>query len=140
VNAQAGTSGIPQQLGSGSPAPLEVGQKVTAGSILAKIAQPEHLKADLKISETELKDITLGQRAENDTRNGVVQGRVIRIDPASVNGTVAVDVAMAGALPQGARPRDMPALRTARFTCSMARLCGKPVRPRRTGSILQKAL
>lgn len=111
LKVRAGYSGILQQLGnSNSPGanaslpPLEVGQKVTAGTILAKIAQPEKLKADLKITETEAKDIAIGQPAEIDTRNGIIPGKVVRIDPASVNGTVTVDVALLGPLPQGARP------------------------------------
>ncbi len=109
LKVRAGYSGILQQLGasvtaSTSAPPLEVGQKVTAGTILAKIAQPSKLKADLKITETEAKDIAIGQPAEIDTRNGIIPGKVIRIDPASVNGTVTVDVALLGPLPQGARP------------------------------------
>ncbi len=111
MRVRAGTTGILQALGppvgtsaAATTPPLEVGQKVTAGLILAKIAQPEKLKADLKITETEAKDIVLGQVAEVDTRNGVVPGKVIRIDPAAVNGTVTVDVALTGPLPQGARP------------------------------------
>jgi HlyD family secretion protein len=110
LTVRAGYTGILQQLGASAAAgattsaPLEVGQKVTAGTILAKIAQPQKLKADLKITETEAKDIALGQPAEIDTRNGVIPGKVIRIDPASVNGTVTVDVQLLGALPQGARP------------------------------------
>ncbi len=109
LRVRAGTTGILQALGPPAAAgaaapPLEVGQKVTAGTILAKIAQPEKLKAELKITETEAKDIALGQPAEIDTRNGIIPGKVIRIDPASVNGTVTVDVGLTGALPQGARP------------------------------------
>lgn len=111
LQVRAGYTGILQQLGASAAAgsttaapPLEVGQKVMAGTILAKIAQPQKLKADLKITETEAKDIALGQPAEIDTRNGVIPGKVIRIDPASVNGTVTVDVQLLGALPQGARP------------------------------------
>jgi multidrug resistance efflux pump len=111
LHVRAGYNGILQQLGASAAAgssttapPLEVGQKVLAGTILAKIAQPQKLKADLKITETEAKDIALGQPAEIDTRNGVIPGKVIRIDPASVNGTVTVDVQLLGALPQGARP------------------------------------
>ncbi len=98
------------QLGADSPVSgqaairLEVGQKVSAGSVLAKIARPDMLKAELKVSETEAKDIALNQPASIDTRNGIVPGKVIRIDPAAVNGTVAVDVALLGPLPQGARP------------------------------------
>jgi HlyD family secretion protein len=109
LKVRAGYTGIVQQLGSsliasGAAPPLEVGQKVMAGTILAKIAQKDKLKAALKITETEAKDIVLGQPAEVDTRNGVIPGKVIRIDPASTNGTVTVDVALIGDLPLGARP------------------------------------
>jgi HlyD family secretion protein len=111
LKVRAGYTGILQQLGASAAAgatatapPLEVGQKVTAGTILAKIAQQDKLKADLKITETEAKDIRLGQPAEIDTRNGIIPGKVIRIDPASINGTVTVDVQLLGALPDGARP------------------------------------
>lgn len=108
LKVRAGYTGIVQQLGSSAAAasapPLEVGQKVTAGTILAKIAQKDKLKAALKITETEAKDIVIGQPADIDTRNGVIPGKVIRIDPASTNGTVTVDVALTGALPLGARP------------------------------------
>jgi HlyD family secretion protein len=109
LKVRAGYSGILQQLGANvaagaSSPPLEVGQKVTIGTVLAKIAQPQHLKADLKITETEAKDILIGQPAEIDTRNGIIPGKVIRIDPASVNGTVTVDVGLLGPLPLGARP------------------------------------
>ena len=111
LSVRAGYTGILQQLGASAAAgattaaaPLEVGQKVLAGTILAKIAQPQKLKADLKITETEAKDILLGQPAEIDTRNGVIPGKVIRIDPASINGTVTVDVGLLGPLPLGARP------------------------------------
>jgi HlyD family secretion protein len=81
-----------------------VGQRVTPGTILAKVAQPERLKAELKIAETQAKDIQIGQLAVIDTRNGTVEGRVSRIDPAVVNGTVTVDVRLVGKLPEGARP------------------------------------
>jgi HlyD family secretion protein len=109
LRVRAGTTGILQALGPPTAAgatapPLEVGQKVMAGTILAKIAQPEKLKAELKITETEAKDIAMGQEAEIDTRNGVIPGKVIRIDPASINGTVTVDVGLTGELPLGARP------------------------------------
>ncbi len=110
LKVRAGAPGILLQLGADSPvagqaAPrLEVGQRVAAGAVLAKIAQPEKLKAELKITETEAKDIALGLLASIDTRNGVIAGKVIRIDPAAVSGTVAVDVALLGALPPGARP------------------------------------
>jgi HlyD family secretion protein len=98
MKIRAGTTGVLQQL------PVEVGQRLTAGTILAKVAQPWKLKAELKIPETQAKDIALGQKAEVDTRNGVIPGRVSRIDPAAVNGTVTVDVKLEGELPQGARP------------------------------------
>jgi HlyD family secretion protein len=109
LKVRAGYTGVVQQLGSsaiatGAAPPLEVGQKVTAGTILAKVAQKDKLKAALKITETEAKDILIGQPAEVDTRNGIIPGKVIRIDPASTNGTVTVDVKLMGLLPLGARP------------------------------------
>jgi HlyD family secretion protein len=106
LSVRADVAGILQQLGSGAPGVpvLEVGQNVVAGSILAKIAQQDRLKAQLKVTETEAKDISLGQTASIDTRNGIIPGKVIRIDPGAVNGTVLVDVALIGPLPQGARP------------------------------------
>lgn len=100
LKVRAGTEGILQAL----PTPVEVGQKVLAGTALAKVAQPSKLKAELKVAETQAKDIALGQPASIDTRNGIVAGRVSRIDPAVLNGTVTVDVKLEGALPQGARP------------------------------------
>ena len=84
--------------------PVEVGQQVGPGTNLARVANPTNLKAELRIAETQTKDITIGLPAEVDTRNGVVKGRVSRIDPASLNGTVGVDVILEGALPPGARP------------------------------------
>jgi HlyD family secretion protein len=110
LKVRAGIAGVLLQLGPDTAAggqaasKLEAGQRVTAGSVLAKIAQPEKLKAELKITETQAKDIALGQPASIDTRNGVIPGKVTRIDPAAVNGTVAVDVALLGKLPPGARP------------------------------------
>jgi HlyD family secretion protein len=95
---RAGASGVLQQL------PVEVGQRLTPGTVLAKIAQPSKLKAELKVPETTAKDVLLGQKVEIDTRNGVIDGRVSRIDPAVVNGTVTVDVRLEGELPSGARP------------------------------------
>lgn len=100
LKVRAGASGILQQL----PTPVEVGQKVAAGTALAKVAQPLKLKAELKIAETQAKDVQIGQSASIDTRNGVIPGRVSRIDPAVLNGTVTVYVMLEGALPQGARP------------------------------------
>lgn len=98
LTIRAGTDGMLQEV------PVEVGQRVPAGTILAKVAQQGKLKAELKISETQAKDIQLGQRAEIDTRNGIIPGHVSRIDPAVINGTVTVDVKLEGPLPEGARP------------------------------------
>jgi HlyD family secretion protein len=97
------TDGTLTQLGT-TAMPLEVGMRVAPGTILAKIAQPNKLKATLKIPETQVKDVAIGQVASIDTRNGIIPGHVSRIDPAAVNGTVDVDVTLEGALPQGARP------------------------------------
>ena len=77
---------------------------MTPGVNLARVAQPEHLKAELRIAETQAKDVAIGQRASIDTRNGVIEGRVIRIDPAVQDGTVTIDVELIGELPRGARP------------------------------------
>ncbi len=98
LRVQAGTNGVLQQM------LVEVGQQVNPGSNLARVVEPQHLKAQLKIAETQAKDIALGQKAEVDTRNGVIPGHVMRIDPAAQQGTVTVDVALDGELPQGARP------------------------------------
>lgn len=98
LRIRAGADGVLQELA------LEVGQRVTPGTILAKVAEPHRLKAVLKIAETQAKDILIGQVATIDTRNGIVQGRVSRIDPAVQNGTVTVDVKLQGKLPDGARP------------------------------------
>ena len=98
LKVRAGTYGVLQEL------PVQEGQKLAAGSILAKVAEPTKLKAELKIPETQAKDLVLGQRAQIDTRNGFVDGSVVRIDPAAREGTVLVDVKLEGALPAGARP------------------------------------
>jgi HlyD family secretion protein len=98
LRVRAGIAGVLQEL------PLQVGQRVTSGATLAKVVQPEKLKAQLRIAETQAKDVEVGQRAEIDTRNGVVPGRVSRVDPAAQNGTVTVEVALEGTLPRGARP------------------------------------
>ena len=87
-----------------SALPVEVGAQVNPGSNLARVADPSRLKAEVRIAETQAKDIELGQLAQIDTRNGVVAGRVARIDPAVQNGTVLVDVTLTGELPRGARP------------------------------------
>jgi HlyD family secretion protein len=84
--------------------PVQVGQQVGPGTNLARVADQGHLKAVLKIAETQAKDIVIGQVASVDTRNGIIAGRVSRIDPAVQNGTVTVDVALQGELPKGARP------------------------------------
>jgi multidrug efflux pump subunit AcrA (membrane-fusion protein) len=84
--------------------PHQVGEHVAIGTTLAKVVQPDQLKASLKIAETQARDIQIGQPAEIDTHNGVIPGKVTRIDPAVQNGTVTVDVELLGALPQGARP------------------------------------
>lgn len=98
LKVKAGTNGVLQQL------PVEVGQPVTMATTLAKIAKPDELKAELQISETQTRDIQVGQVVDIDTRNGIVKGRVARIDPAVVSGTVLVEVKLEGALPKGARP------------------------------------
>ena len=98
LSVRAGISGVLVELDH------QVGEHVTAGTTLAKVVQPDQLKASLKIAETEARDIQIGQPAEIDTHNGVIDGTVMRIDPAVLNGTVTVDVELAGALPQGARP------------------------------------
>jgi multidrug efflux pump subunit AcrA (membrane-fusion protein) len=84
--------------------PVQVGQRVTLGTVLAKVSQPWKLKAELKIPETQVNEIRMGMQADVDTRNGHIPGVVARIDPAAVNGTVTVDVRLQGELPQGARP------------------------------------
>lgn len=98
LTIRAGAEGVLQQL------PVEVGQRVTPGTILAKVAQPSKLKAELKIPETQAKDVQIGQVASIDTRNGIIAGHVMRIDPAVQNGTVTVDARLEGELPIGARP------------------------------------
>jgi len=98
LHIRPGIDGMLQELD------VEIGQKVTMGTVLARVAQPTHLKAQLKIAETQAKDVTIGLKASVDTHNGVIAGHVTRIDPAVVNGTVTVDVGLEGELPQGARP------------------------------------
>jgi len=98
LHVRAGIPGVLQEL------PIQVGQEVAPGTTLAKVAEPTKLKAQLKIAETQAKDVQIGQPASIDTRNGIVEGKVMRIDPAVQNGTVTVDVALEGTLPAGARP------------------------------------
>ena len=98
LKVKAGMSGVLQLV------PVERGQQVGPGTNLARVADPTNLKAELRIAETQTKDIRVGQVAEVDTRNGVVKGRVARMDPASAGGTVGVDIILEGELPSGARP------------------------------------
>jgi HlyD family secretion protein len=98
LRVTAGVTGVLQDV------PLEEGQAVTPGTNLARVGDPTRLKAELRIAETQVRDIQRGQPASIDTRNGVIPGHVSRIDPAVQNGTVTVDVALDGDLPRGARP------------------------------------
>jgi len=98
LRVRAGIDGVLQQV------PVEVGQRVASGANLARVANPSRLKAEIRVPETQAKDIAIGQPASIDTRNGVVAGRVARIDPAVQNGTVTVDITIDGDLPKGARP------------------------------------
>src|SRR5579863_1593471 len=100
LHVRAGISGVLAQL----PVPLQVGQHVVAGTSVAKVIQLDKLKAALQIAETQARDIQIGQPASIDTHNGIIPGHVSRIDPSVLNGTVTVDVALDGPLPQGARP------------------------------------
>src|SRR5437660_1108248 len=98
LHVKAGMSGVLQQL------PVDVGQRVKMGDNLARVADPTKLKAEIKIAETQAKDIQIGEKATIDTRNGVVTGHVTRVDPAVEQGTVKVDAQIDGELPRGARP------------------------------------
>jgi HlyD family secretion protein len=98
LHVRAGIEGVLQLV------PVEVGQHITPGTNLARVADPKKLKAEIKIAETQAKDVTIGQKASIDTRNGIVGGHVSRIDPSVVNGTVTVDVTIDDPLPNGARP------------------------------------
>jgi RND family efflux transporter MFP subunit len=98
LRVQAGIRGVLQEL------PLQPGQRVTPGTTLAKVVQPDKLKAQLKIAETQARDVQIGEAASIDTRNGVVSGHVSRIDPSVQAGTVTVDISLDGTLPKGARP------------------------------------
>ncbi len=98
LKVRAGIDGVLVDL------PLQVGQHVTPGTMLAKVVQPNHLMAELKIAETQARDVQIGQVASIDTHNGLIPGTVSRVDPAVQNGTVTVDVRLIGDLPQGARP------------------------------------
>lgn len=103
LKVRAGMEGVLQRLGDAINA-LQVGQQLPAGALVARVADPVKLKATIKIAETQARDVQLDQAAEIDTRNGIILGRVTRVDPAVDNGTVTVDVALDGPLPKGARP------------------------------------
>ena len=98
LKVRAGIEGVLVDL------PLQVGQHVTPGTMLAKVVQPDHLIAELKVAETQARDVQIGEPALIDTHNGTVPGQVMRVDPAVQNGTVTVDVRITGELPKGARP------------------------------------
>ena len=98
LKVRAGIDGVLVDL------PLQVGQHVTPGTMLGRVVQPNHLIAELKIAETQARDVQIGEPASVDTHNGVVAGTVMRVDPAVQNGTVTVDVTLTGELPKGARP------------------------------------
>src|SRR3954466_6873879 len=98
LKVRAGIEGVLVDL------PLQVGQHVVPGTMLAKVVQPDHLIAELKIAETQARDVQIGQPALVDTHNGTASGTVMRVDPAVQNGTVTVDVKLTGELPKGARP------------------------------------
>jgi HlyD family secretion protein len=98
LHVRAGLDGMLQQV------PVDVGQQVAPGANLARVADQTRLKAQLKIPETQAKDVMIGQPAAIDTRNGIIAGKVSRVDPAVRDGTVTVDVALEGELPKGARP------------------------------------
>ena len=98
LKVRSGIPGVLQEM------PVEVGQRVTPGTTLARVARPENLKAELKIPEVQAKDLRIGLPASIDTRNGIIPGRVIRVAPSAQEGSVIVDVALEGPLPKGARP------------------------------------
>jgi HlyD family secretion protein len=98
LHVRAGINGVLQLV------PVEEGQHVLPGTNLARVADPKKLKAEIKVAETQAKDVLISQSATIDTRNGTVGGHVIRIDPSVQNGTVTVDVGIDGPLPDGARP------------------------------------
>lgn len=102
LQVRAGIEGVLQQIGDTQQ--LQIGQGMGPSATLAKIVQPTKLKAEIRIAETQAKDVLIGQAALIDTRNGVIPGKVIRVDPSVLNGTVTVDVKLDGELPRGARP------------------------------------
>jgi HlyD family secretion protein len=98
LKVRAGIDGVLVEL------PLHVGEHVSPGAMLAKVVQPNHLMAELKVAETQARDVQIGEPASVDTHNGLISGEVMRVDPAVQNGTVTVDVKLTGELPKGARP------------------------------------
>jgi hypothetical protein len=98
LKVRAGINGVLVDL------PLQVGQRVSPGTMLAKVVEPDHLMATLKVAETQARDVQIGEHASVDTHNGVIAGTVMRVDPAVQNGTVTVDIKLIGDLPKGARP------------------------------------
>ena len=129
LEVHAGAAGVLQDL------PVQVGQWVTAGTILAKVAQPQQLKARIEIAETQARDVAVGQPATIDTHNGLIPGHVTRINPAVENGAVKVDIALDGRLPPGARP-DLSVEGTIRLA-SLRRVLyvGRPADARRNSTI-----
>jgi HlyD family secretion protein len=101
---RAGIAGVVQQVGPLEGRTIEVGERVAPGSVLAEIVEPSKLMARIRIAETQAKDVVIGQFATADTRNGIIEGKVARVDPSVVNGTVTVDVHFTSELPKGARP------------------------------------
>lgn len=102
LRVRAGIEGVLTQLGDREV--LQAGQRVTPGATLAKVVVPTRLKAEVRVAETQARDVALGQPASIDTRNGVVPGHVVRVDPAVQNGSVLVEIKLDGPLPRGARP------------------------------------
>ncbi len=98
LSVRAGMRGVLQAV------PVEVGSQVSGGTNVARVADPAQLKAQVRVPETQVRDVQIGQVARVDTRNGVAEGRVSRVDPAAVSGTVLVDITLVGDLPRGARP------------------------------------
>ena len=98
LKVRAGIDGVLVEL------PLHVGEHVSPGAMLAKVVQPDHLMAELKVAETQARDVQIGEPASVDTHNGVIAGTVMRVDPGVQNGTVTVDVKLTGEIPKGARP------------------------------------
>ena len=98
LQVRAGIDGVLQQVD------VQAGQRVNAGTNIARVARPDRLKAEIRVPEIQAKDISIGQLAKVDTRNGIAEARVSRIDPAVREGTVTVDLTITGQLPAGARP------------------------------------